>query len=37
MSYRRFLDRKYIAFHDRDSVLDALRLSLPLDRTSDIG
>ena len=31
------LDRKYIAFHDRDSVLDALRLSLPLDRTTDIG
>ena len=31
------LDRKYIAFHDRDSVLDALRLSLPLDRTIDIG
>ena len=31
------LDRKYIAFHYRDSVLDALRLSLPLDRTTDIG
>ena len=31
------LDPKYIAFHDRDSVLDALRLSLPLDRTTAIG
>ena len=31
------LYRKYIAFHDRDNVLDSLRLSLLLDRTTDIG
>ena len=31
------LDRKYIDFHDRDSVLDALRLPRPLDSTTDIG
>ena len=31
------LARRYMGFHDRDAVLDALRLSLPLDRTTDIG
>ena len=31
------LARRYIIFHDRDAVLEALRLSLPLDRTTDIG
>ena len=31
------LARRYMVFHDRDSVLEALRLSLPLDRTTDIG
>ena len=28
---------QYIIFYDRDAVLDSLRLSLPLDRTTDIG
>ena len=28
---------RYMVFHDRDAVLEALRLSLPLDRTTDIG
>ena len=31
------LTRRYMVFHDRDTVLEALRLSLPLDRTTDIG
>ena len=31
------LARRYMVFHDRDAVLEALRLSLPLDRTTDIG
>ena len=31
------LARRYMVFHDRDAVLDAVRLSLPLDRTTDIG
>ena len=31
------LTRRYMVFHDRDAVLDALRLSLPLDRTTYIG
>ena len=31
------LARRYIVFHDRDGVLEALRLSLPLDSTTDIG
>ena len=31
------LPRRYIAFYDRDAVLDALRLWLLLDRTTDIG
>ena len=31
------LERRYIVFPDRDSVLDALRFSWPLDRTTDIG
>ena len=31
------LARRYMVFHDRDAVLNALRLSLPLDRTTDIG
>ena len=26
-----------MVFHDRDAVLDALRLSMPIDRTTDIG
>ena len=26
-----------MVFHDRDAVLAALRLSMPLDRTTDIG
>ena len=26
-----------MVFHDRDDVLEALRLSLPLDRTTEIG
>ena len=30
------LARRYMVFHDRDAVMDALRLSLPLDRTTDI-
>ena len=29
--------RRYMVIHDRDDVLEALRLSLPLDRTTDIG
>ena len=32
-----FLARRYMVFHDRVAVLEALRLSLPLDRTTDIG
>ena len=31
------LARRYIVFYDRDAVLEELRLSLPLDRTTDIG
>ena len=31
------LARQYLVFHNRDAVLEALRLSLPLDRTTDIG
>ena len=31
------LARRYMVFHDRDAVLEALRLSLPRDRTTDIG
>ena len=31
------LARRYMVFHDRDAVPKALRLSLPLDRTTDIG
>ena len=31
------LERRYMVFHDRDAVLDALRLSLPLDCTTGIG
>ena len=31
------LARRYMVFHDRDAVLDALRLSWPIDRTTDIG
>ena len=31
------LARRCMVFHDRDAVLEALRLSLPLDRTTDIG
>ena len=31
------LARRYMVFHDRDAVPDALRLSLPFDRTTDIG
>ena len=31
------LARRYMVFYDRESVLDALRLSLPLDRTTDVG
>ena len=31
------LASKYMVFHDRDVVMDALRLSLPLDRTTHIG
>ena len=30
-------DRKDIVFHNRDNVLDALRLSLSLDRKTDMG
>ena len=33
----RLLVRKYMVFYDRDTVLDALRLSLPLKRTTDLG
>ena len=31
------LAHRYIIFHDRDAVLDALRLSFPIDRKTDIG
>ena len=31
------LARRYMVFHDCDTVLEALHLSLPLDRTTDIG
>ena len=31
------LARRYMVFHDCDAVLDALRLSLPLNRTTNIG
>ena len=31
------LARRYMVFHDRDAVLKALRLSLPLDRTTYIN
>ena len=31
------LARRYMVFHDRDAVLEALRLSLPLARTTGIG
>ena len=31
------LARKYMVLYDRESVLKPLRLSLPLDRTTDIG
>ena len=31
------LARRYMVFHDGDAVLEALRLSLPLDRTTDSG
>ena len=31
------LARRYIVFNERDALLESLRLSLPLDRTTDIG
>ena len=31
------LARRYMVFYDRDATLDALRLSLPVKRTTDIG
>ena len=31
------LTRRYMVFYDRDSVLDALRFALPLERTTDVG
>ena len=31
------LARRYMVYHNRDAVLDAQPLSLPLDRTTDIG
>ena len=29
--------RKYIIFYDRDAMLEALRLSLPVKRTTDLS
>ena len=31
------LTRRYMVFYDRDAVLDALRFTLPLERTTDVG